>query len=54
MGKLLDSVIGDDSVHYFTKKIIAEGLTKDPVDAVHDCELALRVLRERMKEVFNG
>ncbi len=50
---LLDRVMSGDSVHNFTKDIIREGLTKDPLDAVRDCELALRCLKEHMEEVFN-
>jgi hypothetical protein len=42
------SVPADPSVSYFTKKIIREGLKKDPVDAVAYVELALQVLKEEM------
>lgn len=52
MGKLYDGVMNSDGVHYFTKHIITEGMTKDPLDAVRDCELALSVLREHLDEVF--
>lgn len=52
MGKLYDRVMASDGVHNFTKSIIKEGLTKDPLDAVRDCELALDVLKEKLHEVF--
>jgi len=42
------SVLGDPSVSYFTKKIIREGLEKDPVDAVAYVELAILVLKEEL------
>ena len=42
------SVLADPSVSYFTKKIIREGLKKDPVDAVAYVELALQVLKEEL------
>ena len=42
------SVLDDPSVSYFTKKIIREGLEKDPVDAVVYVELALLVLKEEL------
>ena len=51
---LKEQVLNDDGVHYFCKEIIKTGLTKDPVDAVYDCELALRVLKENMEQVFEG
>ena len=54
MGKIYDTVMNSDEVHRFAKNIIKEGLTKDPLDAVRDCKLALDVLTERMHEVFNG
>jgi hypothetical protein len=43
-------VLNDPSVHNFTKQIIRDGLTKDPVDAVSDVETALEVLKEVMNE----
>lgn len=39
--ELLDSY----SVHFFTQEIITKGLRKDPVDAVHDVQLALDALK---------
>ena len=42
------SVLDDPSVSYFTKKIIREGLEKDPVDAVAYVELALLILKEEL------
>lgn len=51
MGKLYDDVMNSYDVRSFTKHVIREGLTKDPLDAVRDCELALRVLEERLHEL---
>ena len=44
------AVLNNPSVSYFTKYIIYKGLKKDPVDAVSDVELALKVLKEVMNE----
>ena len=52
--KLKDEVLNSNSVHYFTKDIIKQGLTKDPVDAYYDCKLALEVLKEHMDQVLKG
>ena len=51
---LKDKVLNSDSVHSFTKDIIKQGLTKDPVDAYYDCKLALEVLKEHMDQVLKG
>ena len=50
----LDEVLNSDSVHNFTKDIIKQGLSKDPVDAYYDCKLALDVLKEHMDSVLKG
>jgi hypothetical protein len=42
----LFKVLNDPSVHNFTKQIIRDGLAKDPVDAVGDVKLALKVLKK--------
>ena len=54
MNKLKDEVLNSDSVHHFTKDIIKQGFTKDPVDAYYDCKLALEVLKEHMDQVLKG
>ncbi len=51
---LKDKVLNSDSVHSFTKDIIKQGLTKDPVDAYYDCKLALDVLKGHMDQVLKG
>jgi hypothetical protein len=42
----LFKVLNDPSIHNFTKQIIRDGLKKDPVDAVADVKLALKILKE--------
>lgn len=54
MNDLRNKVLNSNSVHYFTKDIIKQGLTKDPVDAYYDCKLALNVLKEHMDQVLKG
>ena len=54
MNDLRDKVLNSDSVHFFTKDIIKQGLTKDPVDAYYDCKLALDVLKEHMDQILKG
>lgn len=44
----LQGVLRGVSVHNFAKDIITQGLTKDCVDAVHDCEIALKCLKKVM------
>ena len=48
-----EGILGDPGVHYFTKKIIEEGLKRDMVDAVYDIKLALEVLEDRMYQTLN-
>jgi len=43
-------IMNDPSTHAFTRQIIIVALTKDPVDAVSDIELALEVVKEVMNE----
>ena len=40
------AVLQDPCVRKFTKDIIRQASTKDPVDAIADIKLALRVLEE--------
>jgi hypothetical protein len=45
-------ILSDPSIHTFTKNIITEGLTKDPVDAYYDALLAVRVLKDEMEKAL--
>ncbi len=47
-------ILDDDSVHYFTKNIIREGLTKDDVDAYFDVKLALDALNYVRMDRYNS
>ena len=53
MFDLKKEVLKSPGISNFTKDIIKQGLTKDPVDAYYDCKLALEVLKEHMNEVLN-
>ena len=46
--------MNDTTVHDFTKQIITVALTKDPVDAVADIELALEVVKETVDEFLKN
>jgi hypothetical protein len=48
--EVYDKIMNSFSVHYLTKNVLKEAWSKDCVDAVHDVELALQVLRRRMDE----
>ena len=49
----LDEVLAGNSVHFFTKNIIREGLKKDPVDAYYDVLLAAECLKEHMDKILS-
>ena len=40
-----EAVLSSNGTRYFCKEIIREAEKHDPVDAIHDVELALAVLR---------
>jgi hypothetical protein len=42
----------DPAVRGFVFRIIQEAMTLDPVDALHDIELALTVWREHVDEIL--
>ncbi len=53
MAPTRDNVLTNDAVHSFTKEIIRDADKHDPVDAIHDVKLALRVLELEYKRQFS-
>lgn len=43
-----------NGVRSFAKRIIRDGMTYDCVDAVNDVDLALELLKERMRAILNS
>ncbi len=50
--EIYQEVMADFSVHFFTKRIIEEAMSKDLVDAVGDIELALTVVKAEMNRSY--
>lgn len=46
----VNAILTSPSVHFFTKEIIKEGLTKDTLDAVKDVQFALEALTTVMED----
>jgi hypothetical protein len=43
------AILASPSTHYWLKAALREALEKDPVDALHDAETLLRILRKENK-----
>ena len=49
--EMIDDLLNDPGVHTLTKQAIRLGLSKDPVDAYYDLELATEAMKRRMEEM---
>lgn len=54
MTKHIAAVLADPAVHQLVKDTLRAALTKDPVDAYFDIELAADLLKERMDAELGG
>ena len=52
ISRAIEEVLGDPSVHNFTKDTIRRGLRLDPLDAFYDVQLASEVLRAFLDHVL--
>jgi hypothetical protein len=48
----LERVVDDFAMSFWLKHALDGALERDPVDAVNDAEILLRVLRDRLETVF--
>jgi len=48
------AVLNNDSIHYFAKNIIADGLDRDCLDAYYDVKIALECLELVLNDVNKG